>query len=117
MRLRPEAAVDGPATRPCRRGPGGFRSWLYAELFGARVRYTGFASSREIGAALDGLSPLAASPLVASALVASALVIQGGGTGWPVVVWMIFTALVSLVAFALSRETRDTDVAAPDTER
>jgi len=27
---------------------------FYAELFGARVRYTGFAASREIGAALGG---------------------------------------------------------------
>lgn len=79
---------------------------FYAELFGARVRYTGFASSREIGAALGGFSPL----------VASALVIQGGGTGRLVAVWMIFTALVSLVAFALSRETKNVDIAAPDTD-
>ncbi|MEB3368031.1 MFS transporter [Saccharopolyspora mangrovi] len=79
---------------------------FYAELFGARVRYTGFASSRENGSALGGFSPL----------VASALVIQGGGTGWLVAVWMIFTALVSLAAFALSRETRSMDIAAPDTD-
>ena len=31
---------------------------FYAELFGARVRYTGFATSRELGAALAGFSPL-----------------------------------------------------------
>lgn len=78
---------------------------FYAELFGARVRYTGFASSREIGAALGGFSPL----------VASALVIQGGGTGWLVAVWMVFTALISLVAFAFSRETKDLDITAPET--
>ena len=31
---------------------------FYAELFGARVRYTGFATSRELGAAIAGFSPL-----------------------------------------------------------
>ena len=40
---------------------------FYAELFGARVRYTGFAASREIGAALGGFSPLIAAALVAQA--------------------------------------------------
>ncbi|TWF93572.1 hypothetical protein FHU35_15425 [Saccharopolyspora dendranthemae] len=47
--------------------------------------------------------------------VASALVIRSGVTGRLVAVWMIFTALVSLVAFALSRETKHVDIAAPDT--
>lgn len=69
------------------------------------MRYPGFASSREIGAALGGLSPL----------VASALVIQGGGTGWPVAVRMLITAGISLVAFAFSRETKSLDITAPET--
>ncbi|GAA2355062.1 hypothetical protein GCM10009854_36450 [Saccharopolyspora halophila] len=79
---------------------------FYAELFGARVRYTGFAASREIGAAIGGFSPL----------VASALVIQAGGTGWLVAAWMIATALVSLAAFIHSSEGKNTDIAAPDTD-
>ncbi len=75
---------------------------FYAELFGARVRYTGFAASREIGAALGGFSPL----------IAAALVAQAGGKGWLVAVWMIFTAVVSFVAFSLSRESREVDIGA-----
>lgn len=74
---------------------------FYAELFGARVRYTGFAASREIGAALGGFSPL----------IAAALVAQAGGEGWLVAVWMIFTAAVSFVAFCFSRESKDMDIA------
>ncbi|MPZ84433.1 MAG: MFS transporter [Actinophytocola sp.] len=77
---------------------------FYAELFGARVRYTGFAASREIGAALGGFSPL----------IAAALVAQAGGTGWLVAVWMIGTAAVSFVAFWLSEESKDVDITAVD---
>jgi len=73
---------------------------FYAELFGARVRYTGFAASREIGAALGGFSPL----------IAAALVAQAGGSGWLVACWMIFTAVVSFVAFYLSKESKDMDI-------
>ncbi len=75
---------------------------FYAELFGARVRYTGFAASREIGAALGGFSPL----------IAAALVAQAGGKGWLVAVWMIGTAVVSFVAFSLSKESREVDIGA-----
>jgi MFS transporter, MHS family, shikimate and dehydroshikimate transport protein len=75
---------------------------FYAELFGARVRYTGFAASREIGAALGGFSPL----------IAAALVAQADGKGWLVALWMIFTAVVSFVAFYLSRESREVDIGA-----
>ncbi|MFI6032545.1 MFS transporter [Amycolatopsis magusensis] len=74
---------------------------FYAELFGARVRYTGFAASREIGAALGGFSPL----------IAAALVAQADGKGWLVAGWMIFTAAVSFVAFYLSKESKDIDIA------
>jgi MHS family shikimate/dehydroshikimate transporter-like MFS transporter len=73
---------------------------FYTELFGARVRYTGFAASREIGAALGGFSPL----------IAAALVAQASGKGWLVACWMIFTALVSFAAFYFSRESKDMDI-------
>jgi MFS transporter, MHS family, shikimate and dehydroshikimate transport protein len=76
---------------------------FYAELFGAGVRYTGFAGSREVGAALAGFSPL----------VAAALLAAGGGRPWLVAGWIVGTALVSLVAFLFSRETRDIDIGAP----
>jgi MFS transporter, MHS family, shikimate and dehydroshikimate transport protein len=77
---------------------------FYAELFGAGVRHTGFAGSREVGAAVAGFSPL----------VAAALLAAGGGQPWLVAGWIVVTALVSLVAFLFSRETRDVDIAAPD---
>jgi MFS family permease len=73
---------------------------FYAELFGARVRYTGFAASREIGAAIGGFSPL----------IAAALVAQADGEGWLVAGWIILTALVSFVAFYFSRESKDVDM-------
>jgi MFS family permease len=76
---------------------------FYAELFGAGVRYTGFAGSREVGAAVAGFSPL----------VAAALLTAGGGEPWLVAGWIVGTALVSLVAFLFSRETRDINIAAP----
>jgi MFS transporter, MHS family, shikimate and dehydroshikimate transport protein len=76
---------------------------FYAELFGAGVRYTGFAASREVGAVVSGFSPL----------VAAALLRVGGGAPWLVAGWIILTALVSLVAFLFSKETRDVDIAAP----
>ncbi|MCT2587902.1 MFS transporter [Actinophytocola gossypii] len=77
---------------------------FYAELFGARVRYTGFAASREIGAALGGFSPL----------IAAALVAQAGGKGWLVAVWIIGVSAVSFVAFWMSKESKDVDIAAVD---
>jgi MHS family shikimate/dehydroshikimate transporter-like MFS transporter len=74
---------------------------FYAELFGAGVRYTGFAASREVGAAVSGFSPL----------VAAALLSAAGGQPWLVAGWLVVTSLVSVVAFAYSRETRDVDIA------
>jgi MFS family permease len=75
---------------------------FYAELFGAGVRYTGFAASREIGAAISGFSPL----------VAAFLLREGGGDPWLVAAWIILTAAVSLVAFLAAREARTMDITA-----
>jgi MHS family shikimate/dehydroshikimate transporter-like MFS transporter len=75
---------------------------FYAELFGAGVRYTGFAASREIGAAVAGFSPL----------VSAALLTAGGDQPWLIALWMIFTAAVSLVAFLYAREARHMDIGA-----
>ncbi|SEG90863.1 Predicted arabinose efflux permease, MFS family [Nonomuraea solani] len=73
---------------------------FYAELFGARVRYTGFAASRELGAALAGFSPL----------IGAALAARMGGAPWLVAAFLVGTAVVSFVAFYVSRETRDMDI-------
>jgi MHS family shikimate/dehydroshikimate transporter-like MFS transporter len=75
---------------------------FYAELFGARVRYTGFATSRELGAAVAGFSPL----------VSVALLDAGG----PFLVAAFFAglAVISLVAFLFSVETKDVDIGEMD---
>ncbi|MBE2314401.1 MHS family MFS transporter [Solirubrobacter sp. CPCC 204708] len=71
-----------------------------AELFGADVRYTGFAGSRELGAALVGFSPT----------LSVALLGWGDDEPWLVAVWMIVACLISLAAFVASRETKDVDM-------
>ena len=77
---------------------------FYAELFGARVRYTGFATSRELGAAVAGFSPL----------ISVALLDTGGGEPWLVAAFFVGLAVISLVAFLFSRETKDVDIGEPD---
>jgi MHS family shikimate/dehydroshikimate transporter-like MFS transporter len=78
-----------------------------AELFGARVRYSGFAFSREMGAAIAGFSPTIATAL------AGAL----DGAPWLVAGFMIVSALISLVAFLASVETKDVDIGDFDPEQ
>jgi MFS transporter, MHS family, shikimate and dehydroshikimate transport protein len=77
---------------------------FYAELFGARVRYTGFATSRELGAALAGFSPL----------VSAALLAAGGDEPWLVAAFFVGLAVISLVAFLFSVETKDVDIGEQD---
>ncbi len=77
---------------------------FYAELFGARVRYTGFAFSRELGAAVAGFSPLIAGALAAAL----------GGAPWLVAAFMVLVALVTGAAFLFSRETKEVDIAVPE---
>ena len=72
----------------------------YAELFGARVRYSAFASSREVGAAIAGFAPLVAAYL------------QGllDGAPWLIAVLMIGLCVISFVAFYAARESKDIDI-------
>ena len=73
---------------------------FYAELFGARVRYTGFATSRELGAAIAGFSPLVATWLLG----------VNGDKPWLVAAFFVGLSLISLVAFLYSRETKGVDM-------
>jgi MHS family shikimate/dehydroshikimate transporter-like MFS transporter len=73
---------------------------FYAELFGARVRYSGFATSREIGAAFAGFTPLIAGALVAAA----------DGAPWVVALYMIGLCVISLIAFLAVPELKDMDI-------
>ncbi|MEB3369693.1 MFS transporter [Saccharopolyspora mangrovi] len=77
---------------------------FYSELFGARVRYTGFAASREIGAAIAGFSPT----------IAAALLAASGGQPWLIALFMVVTAVISLVAFLYSKETKEVDITRAD---
>jgi MHS family shikimate/dehydroshikimate transporter-like MFS transporter len=74
---------------------------FYAELFGARVRYSGFATSREVGAALAGFTPLIAAAMVAAA----------GGAPWVVAAYIAGLCVISLIAFVAAPETKDMDIA------
>ena len=73
---------------------------FYAELFGARVRYSGFATSREVGAAIAGFSPL----------LAASLQNLLGGEPWLIAVLMIAVCAISLVAFLLAKEGKDINI-------
>jgi MHS family shikimate/dehydroshikimate transporter-like MFS transporter len=73
---------------------------FYAELFGARVRYSAFATSREVGAAIAGFSPL----------VAAALQNQLDGAPWLIATLMVGVSLVSLAAFVAAEEGKDVDI-------
>ncbi|BBL80413.1 MFS transporter [Rubrobacter xylanophilus] len=77
---------------------------FYSELFGARVRYTGFAASRELGAALAGFTPL----------IFAALVGITGDAWWLAAGFMILLALISFVAFYFAAEGKDLDIAELD---
>ena len=68
----------------------------FAELFGARLRYSGFAVARELGSvAAGGPAPF----------IAAALLIYAGGEPWWVAVYMVGLSLVSALAVYLGPET------------
>jgi MFS transporter, MHS family, shikimate and dehydroshikimate transport protein len=72
----------------------------YTELFGARVRYSAFATSREVGAALAGFAPLLAAYLQS----------QLGGDPWLIAVMTIVLCAISFAAFYAAREGKDIDI-------
>jgi MHS family shikimate/dehydroshikimate transporter-like MFS transporter len=68
----------------------------YSELFPARLRYSGASLGFQVGAALSG----GLSPLIAASLIA-----WSGGATWPISVYLIFCACLTLVAVAFASET------------
>jgi MHS family shikimate/dehydroshikimate transporter-like MFS transporter len=70
-------------------------SW-YPELFGTRTRYSGASLGFQIGAALSG----GLTPFVAASFVA-----WTGGATWPISVYLIVLAVISLGAAAAAPET------------
>ena len=73
----------------------------FAELFGPRRRYTGFAFAREFGSVLAG----GPAPFVATALVAMA-----GGSSWPVSLYIIGLAMITAFAVWCGPETFRDDI-------
>lgn len=77
----------------------------FAELFGARLRYSGFAFARELGSILAG-GP--------APFIAASLLIWGGGQPWAVAGYMMLLAAITTVAVYLGPETYRSDITAPD---
>jgi MFS family permease len=73
-----------------------------SELFGTRVRYTGASLGYQLAAPFaGGLAPL----------VATALLLWSDGHPWPVVLYLIAMAAVTVVSVLLAAETRHRDLA------
>jgi MHS family shikimate/dehydroshikimate transporter-like MFS transporter len=70
------------------------------ELFGTRVRYSGISMGFQIGAALSG----GLTPLIAASLFAWA------GATWPISLYLVILAVVSLASVLATRETSSDDL-------
>ena len=79
----------------------------FAELFGARLRYSGFAFAREMGSILAG-GP--------APFVAAALLIWAGNQPWAVAVYMMALALLTALAVYWGPETYRSDIHAGPAE-
>jgi MFS transporter, MHS family, shikimate and dehydroshikimate transport protein len=73
---------------------------FFAELFPARVRYTGMSIVYQLGVLPSG----AIAPIVALALVSST------GRSWPVAVFVMVAAAIALLALKFARETAHQEV-------
>ncbi|MBA4187642.1 MAG: MFS transporter [Planctomycetaceae bacterium] len=72
-----------------------------SELFGTRVRYTGASLGYQLAAPLSGgIAPL----------VAIALLRWSGGDSWPVAVYLVGMAMVTVIAVCLAAETNRRDL-------
>jgi MFS transporter, MHS family, shikimate and dehydroshikimate transport protein len=81
----------------------------FTELFGPRVRYSGFAFARELGSILAG-GP--------APFLASLLLVWSGGTPWAVAGYMVVLSLITLAAVLWGPETYRIDILAePGTTR
>ncbi len=79
----------------------------FAELFGPRLRYSGFAFARELGSILAG----GPSPLIAASLVG-----WMAGAPWGVACYVIFLSLVTAFSVWCGPETHTSDIRADSPE-
>jgi MFS family permease len=69
---------------------------FFSELFGTRVRYSGASLGYQLASPLaGGLAPL----------IATALLDRSGGRPWPVAVYLIVMAVITLISVWLAEET------------
>jgi MHS family shikimate/dehydroshikimate transporter-like MFS transporter len=69
-------------------------SW-YSELFAARTRYSGASLGFQVGAAIGGLTPFVAATFMA----------WTGGATWPISIYLILLAVITLIATIAAPET------------
>ena len=73
----------------------------FAELFGARLRYSGFAFARELGSILAG-GP--------APFIAASLLLYSGGQPWLVAGYFVLLSLITAVAVYFGPETYRSDI-------
>jgi metabolite-proton symporter len=74
---------------------------LFSEIFKTNVRYTGVSLGYQIGAAVAG----GTAPLIGTAL------LNAYNNSWiPIAIYLIFTAIISLVAILSIRETKEVEL-------
>jgi MFS transporter, MHS family, shikimate and dehydroshikimate transport protein len=74
---------------------------FFSELFGTRVRYSGASVGYQLASPLaGGIAPL----------IATALVRWSDGASWPVSIYMIVAAAVTLLAITMATETAHLDI-------
>jgi MFS family permease len=79
----------------------------FAELFGPRLRYSGFAFARELGSIIAG----GPAPLIAGLLVA-----QAAGAPWGVCLYVIVLSLITAFAVWCGPETYRSDIRQDDVQ-
>jgi MHS family shikimate/dehydroshikimate transporter-like MFS transporter len=79
----------------------------FAELFGPRLRYSGFAFARELGSIIAG----GPSPLIAAALVG-----WMSGAPWGVACYVIVLCIITTFAVWCGPETYRSDITADDVQ-
>lgn len=77
----------------------------FAEMFGAKLRYSGFATAREIGSLLAG----GPAPFIATVLLS-----WGTGQPWYVAGYMVALAVITAIAIYFGPETYKSDIGAGD---
>lgn len=79
---------------------------IFSELFDARVRYSGASLSYQLASMFaGGLTPL----------IATALLVRFNGASWPIALYLIGLAVITLICASLLGETRPTMVTQVET--